>query len=91
MKIFYVRPRRAGGYGSGDGRSFEDAWNGFQAIEWAAVAAAEPATVWVCGNASAPGSFTTVHVEASYLQQSGACDLEPQASPDPRREPAVAV
>ncbi len=91
MQIFYVRPARPGGYGRGDGRSFEHAWNGFRAIEWGTVAAAEPATVWVCGNESAPSSFTTVHVEASYLQQSGGIDLETEARPHPRREPAVAV
>ena len=89
MKTFYVRPPRPGGYGRGDGSSFENAWNGFAAIDWRAVAAAEPAMVWACGNAPGPG-FTTVQVEHSYLQEIEKADGR-QERPHPRREPAIAV
>jgi len=30
MRAFYVRPRRDGGYGAGDGTSYENAWNGVE-------------------------------------------------------------
>jgi len=86
MKLFYVRPARDGGYGAGDGSSYENAWNGWHGVDWAAVRRAEPATVWVCGDAAEPSAFMTVHVELSYLEQGGD-DLEPrQAGPIPRRE-----
>ena len=48
MSVFYVRPQREGGYGSGDGTSYENAWNGFDAIDWTVVTA-ERATLVVCG------------------------------------------
>ncbi len=69
MRIFYVRPGRDGGYGSGDGSSYENAWNGFKEVDWRAVRASEPATVWVCGNDRRPSEFMTVHVEVSYLAE----------------------
>ena len=77
MRIFYVRPESAAGYGKGDGTSFEDAWNGFRSVDWNAVATGDPATLWVCGNPEGPGGFLTVHVELSYLQQGTAKDLIP--------------
>jgi hypothetical protein len=49
MRVFYVRPQRAGGYGRGDGTSYENAWNGFDAIDWRPITAAQGATLWVCG------------------------------------------
>lgn len=86
MKIFYVRPAKDGGYGRGDGSSYDNAWNGWHAVEWDAVKRAEPATVWVCGDAAQPSAFMTVHVELSYLEQ-GDNDLGPgQARTHPRRE-----
>lgn len=86
MKIFYVRPAREGGYGSGDGSSYDNAWNGFRAVDWDAVKRGEPATVWVCGGGAQPSAFMTVHVELSYLEQEGS-DLEPgQARTRTRRE-----
>jgi hypothetical protein len=88
MRIFYVRPGKEGGYGEGDGSSYDNAWNGFKAIDWHAVSAAEPATVWVCGNPGERSDFMTVHVEWSYLQQHTGRDLEPAAEErtDSRRE-----
>ncbi len=68
MRIFYVRPSKQGGYGLGDGSSYENAWNGFAEVDWQQVRSAEPATVWVCGNGDRPGEFMTVQVELSYLQ-----------------------
>ena len=85
MKLFYVRPTRDGGYGCGDGSSYDNAWNGWHGVDWAAVRRCEPATVWVCGDSSQPSSFMTVHVELSYLEKGE--DIEPrQAGPVPRRE-----
>jgi hypothetical protein len=90
MKIFYVRPPREGAYGRGDGTSYENAWNGVARVDWDAVAAAEPATVWVCGNPDKRSAgFVTVQVERAYLEES---DLESaETRPHPRRESAVAV
>jgi hypothetical protein len=89
MRTFYVRPESGGGYGRGDGTSYENAWNGFKAVNWEALAG-EPATLWVCGGpdsmTAGPAGFVTLHVEWSYLKGD---DL--QARPDTRRESAVAV
>ena len=90
MKIFYVRPACELGYGTGDGETYENAWNGFRAVDWDALARAEPATVWVCGRADRPSSFMTVHIEWSYLAGHGDHkdhDIEPgEARTHPRRE-----
>lgn len=69
MRIFYVRPSREGGYGEGNGSSYDNAWNGFEAVDWQQVRCHEPATVWVCGNDERPSDFMTVHVELSYLKE----------------------
>ena len=69
MRIFYVRPSKPGGYGKGDGSSYDDAWSGLKEVDWRAVRASEPATVWVCGNEARPSDFMTVHVETSYLSE----------------------
>lgn len=87
IRIFYVRPERASGYGKGDGSSYENAWNGFQSIKWDELAG-QPATLWVCGEPGGPGGFVTLHVEWSYLQAS---NEQSKTRPDPRREPALAV
>ena len=79
-RTYYVRPERDGGYGAGDGSSYEDAWNGPEAIDWRAIRAGE-ATLWVCGDPAGPGGFFTVFVERSYLEAA-----EPAARPFPRRE-----
>ena len=106
MRIFYVRPGKEGRYGAGDGSSYENAWNGFDAIDWSAVAACEPATVWLCGDPACGRSagFLSVQVEWSYLAanaakhalQSAANDRDNQAEnhearPHPRRESAQPV
>jgi hypothetical protein len=68
IRTFYVRPQSAAGYGAGDGSSYQDAWNGFQSVDWAALAG-QPATLWVCGEpGGGPGGFVTLHVEWSYLK-----------------------
>ena len=69
MRIFYVRPAKDGGYGAGDGSSYDNAWNGFKEVDWEKVKKHEPATVWVCGNGERPSHFMTVHVEFSYLEE----------------------
>jgi hypothetical protein len=88
MRIFYVRPTKDGGYGEGNGSSYDNAWNGFRQVDWQTVAEAQPATVWVCGNGEQPSQFMTVQIESSYLQQlhtENGLDLDP-ARTDPRRE-----
>lgn len=92
MHIFYVRPDCASGYGKGDGTSYENAWNGFKSVNWAALAGT-PATLWVCGEPGGPGGFVTLHVEWSYLKSQPLAPIarEVQARPNTRREPAVAV
>jgi hypothetical protein len=95
MRSFYVRPECSDGYGAGDGTSFEHAWNGFGCVDWSVLAAADPATLWVCGNPEHPGlpatDFVTVHVELAYLKQTNANALRAAARTDPRREPAESV
>jgi len=50
VAIFYVRPNRNGRYGSGDGSSYADAWNGLESIEWDRLNVPdESSTLWVCG------------------------------------------
>jgi hypothetical protein len=97
MRTFYVRPDSIHGYGQGDGSSYENAWNGFKAVNWEALAG-QPATLWVCGEPGGPGGFVTLHVEWSYLQSSN--QLQRPESPvvpetkkrtDTRRESPVAV
>ena len=90
-KTFYVRPERAGGYGAGDGSSYDNAWNGLEGVDWQAMSEGEPATLWVCGGGDKPSGFLTVFVEMSYLKNGGS-PLEPTAPrTDPRRESAQPV
>lgn len=94
MRTFYVRPECDQGYGAGDGTSFEHAWNGFGSVDWTALSAADPATLWVCGNpqdGEPATDFVTCHVELAYLKQTNANALRAAARPDPRREPAESV
>jgi hypothetical protein len=85
MRVFYVRPSCAAGYGRGDGTSYDNAWNGFKAVDWAAMAG-DPATLWVCGSGDARGGFMTVHIDWSYLK-SLEHELRPaETRTDPRRE-----
>jgi hypothetical protein len=86
MNIFYVRPERAGGYGKGDGASYEDAWNGFAAVDWQAMSAAEAATLWVCGPPGGTEGFLTVQLEWGYLKHSKEAGFEPATRSHPRRE-----
>ena len=67
MRTFYVRPQCDAGYGAGDGTTYDNAWNGLQAVDWSALSAAEPATLWVCGDPQGQPGFMTVFVELSYL------------------------
>lgn len=98
IRTFYVRPEQHGGYGEGDGSSYENAWNGFKSVNWEALAG-QPATLWVCGEPGGPGGFVTLHVEWSYLQSNHGSRPEIQVAnasenktrTDPRREPALAV
>jgi hypothetical protein len=62
MRVFYVRPQREGGYGKGDGTSYANAWNGFDAIDWSAMAGG-PAMLRVCDSADANGRSLTVRLE----------------------------
>jgi hypothetical protein len=97
IRTFYVRPQAAEGYGKGDGSSYENAWNGFQSVNWEALAG-QPATLWVCGEPGGPGGFVTLHVEWSYLQAGNEMRRpeiqvasENKTRTDTRREPALAV
>ena len=47
----FVRPLVAGGYGPGDGLTYNTAWNGLRTIDWTHVTAGE--TVYVCGTHTA--------------------------------------
>ena len=67
-KTFYVRPKSDAGYGSGDGTSYENAWNGMDAVDWNVMSRSEPATLWVCGSPEGQSGFLTVFVEKSYLE-----------------------
>jgi hypothetical protein len=67
MRTLYVRPQCDTGYGKGDGSSYDNAWNGLQAVDWKALSAGEPAQLWVCGDPSGQPGFVTVFVEQSYL------------------------
>ncbi|MGQ0543915.1 MAG: hypothetical protein ACT4P3_01080 [Betaproteobacteria bacterium] len=80
MRAFYVRPKRDGGYGAGDGTSYENAWNGVDAVDWSVIRTGD-ATLWMCGDPQGPGGFMTVFVEWSYLESA-----EPAARPLLRRE-----
>lgn len=91
IRTFYVRPDCASGYGTGDGSSYENAWNGFKSVDWSALAG-QPATLWVCGEPGGPGGFVTLHVEWSYLNNSNATEPhEIPARPHTRRESPVSV
>ena len=78
MRTFYVRPTREGGYGAGDGTSYADAWNGLDEVNWDAMAAGDPAQLWLCGGPGGRCGFVTVFVEWSYF--------EAAPRPVPRRE-----
>ena len=84
MKTYYVRPQREGGYGAGDGATYESAWNGLDQVYSPALASGDPAQLWLCGGPGGPGGFMTVFVEWSYFEQSA-------PRPLPRREPAESV
>ena len=84
MKTYYVRPQRSENYGNGDGSTYADAWNGLDAVDGPALAAGEPAQLWLCGGPGGPGGFMTVFVEWSYFEQTA-------ARPLPRRESPVSV
>lgn len=86
MKTFYVRPQRDAGYGTGNGTSYDNAWNGLAAVDWSAVSAGEPAQLWVCGDPQGQPGFMTVFVEWSYIAREAAQAVTGAASPDTRRE-----
>ena len=83
MKKFYVRPQRAEGYGSGDGTSYENAWNGLAAVDWEAMSHGEPAQLWVCGDPGGKPGFMTIFVERSYLESATANPVPRRESPQP--------
>jgi hypothetical protein len=87
MRTFYVRPQCDAGYGSSDGRSYENARNGLAAVDWSAMTTGGPTQLWVCGDPSGQPGFITVFVERSYIasEAAGSAALF-AASPDPRRE-----
>jgi hypothetical protein len=50
VAIFYVRPNQGGNYGSGDGSSYANAWNGLESVKWSLLnVAGSSSTLWVCG------------------------------------------
>jgi hypothetical protein len=76
MKIYYVRPARPGGYGDGDGTSYEHAWNGIEAVQWGRLSGDQAATLWVCGGGGGRPGFLTMNVELSYLDQLSESEAE---------------
>jgi hypothetical protein len=93
VPIFYVRPACEAGYGCGDGRSYENAWNGFENVDWSMLARGDPAaTLWVCGAADGPQGFLALNIEWSYLNLEPRIDLQiAQACTDTRRESSQPV
>jgi len=89
IRTFYVRPECVAGYGRGDGSSYQNAWNGFESVDWQALAG-QPATLWVCGAPGGPGGFVTLHVEWSYLDNPNKLNEIP-TRPHTRRESPVSV
>ena len=65
MRTFYVRPERAAGYGTGDGMSYENAWNGLASADWDALAALAPAMVLVCGDPAGRDRVIALRVDWS--------------------------
>jgi hypothetical protein len=50
VAIFYVRPNRSGNYGSGDGSSYVDAWNGLESVRWDLLdVPGTSSSLWICG------------------------------------------
>jgi hypothetical protein len=50
VAIFYVRPNQSGTYGSGDGTSYANAWNGLESVDWNRLnTAGASSTLWICG------------------------------------------
>ena len=87
MRTFYVRPQCDAGYGSGDGKSYENAWNGLAAVDWNAMSAGEPAQLWVCGDPAGQPGFMTVFVEWSYIANAAQPERSAATtSPHSRRE-----
>ena len=67
MRAFYVRPECDGGYGAGDGTSYENAWNGFACVDWEVLAAFAPAAVVVCG--APAGRERRIALEVHWAQR----------------------
>jgi hypothetical protein len=86
MRKFYVRPQCDNGYGTSDGTSYDNAWNGLAAVDWNTMSAGEPAQLWVCGDPQGQPGFMTVFVERSYIEAEARAAAVPAPSPDPRRE-----
>jgi hypothetical protein len=64
MTTFYVRPERESRYGSGDGTSYDNAWNGFAAVDWDVLLAQAPATILVCAEATGRERLIALRVDA---------------------------
>jgi hypothetical protein len=68
--FLHQAPKR-GGYGTSDGKTYANAWNGIESVDWNAVAASNPVTFWVCGAQVRPTTgVLTIFVEWEYLAQS---------------------
>ena len=83
MALFYVRPRCDAGYGSGDGGSFDNAFNGFEAIDWTRLQALKPSWLTICGAGDSRHDLVTVQVEWM--------DASAEKSPLSRRESSQPV
>ena len=88
MRRFYVRPQCDAGYGRGDGTSYENAWNGLGAVDWAVLNKGEPSQLWVCGDPQGQPGFMTVFVEWSYIAQEAAAAAPAVESLRAHRQPA---
>ncbi|TMH28080.1 MAG: hypothetical protein E6H63_09320 [Betaproteobacteria bacterium] len=65
MRTFYVRPQCEAGYGTGDGVSYENAWNGLASVDWDALAALASAMVLVCGDPAGRDRLIALRVDWS--------------------------
>lgn len=56
--IYYVRPVKSGGYGNGNGKTYETAFNGFSAIKWGNGGIGAGDELYVCGTHCYGTDFT---------------------------------
>ena len=70
MATFYIRPKSQDRYGARDGTTYLTAWNGVEEVDWRALCAGNPATLWICRDKVSPtAGVLTVCIEWEYSPQ----------------------